>query len=54
MSALTRLHRDRGVTPEVVSPSLAIPLLRAAYDDREAFRARVTEMAPLIRCTEVF
>jgi hypothetical protein len=30
---ITRLHRDRGVTPEPVSPSLAIPLLRAAYDE---------------------
>jgi hypothetical protein len=29
--AITRLHRNRGVTPEPVSPSLAIPLLRAAY-----------------------
>ena len=30
---ITRLHRNRGVTPEPVSPSLAIPLLRAAYDE---------------------
>jgi len=30
---ITRLHRDRGVTPQPVSPSLAIPLLRAAYDE---------------------
>ena len=30
---ITRLLRDRGVTPEPVSPSLAIPLLRAAYDE---------------------
>jgi hypothetical protein len=30
---ITRLHRDRGVTPEPVSPSIAIPLLRAAYDE---------------------
>ena len=30
---ITRLHRDRCVMPEPVSPSLAIPLLRAAYDE---------------------
>jgi hypothetical protein len=30
---ITRLHRDRGVTPAPVSPSIAIPLLRAAYDE---------------------
>jgi hypothetical protein len=30
---VARLHRDRGVTPQAVSPSLAIPLLRAAYDE---------------------
>jgi hypothetical protein len=30
---ITRLHRNRGVTPEPVSPSLAMPLLRAAYDE---------------------
>ena len=30
---ITRLHRNRNVTPEPVSPSLAIPLLRAAYDE---------------------
>jgi hypothetical protein len=30
---ITRLHRNRDVTPEPVSPSLAIPLLRAAYDE---------------------
>src|ERR1700720_1786155 len=30
---ITRLHRDRDVPPEPVSPSLAIPLLRAAYDE---------------------
>jgi hypothetical protein len=30
---IKRLHRHRGVTPQPVSPSLAIPLLRAAYDE---------------------
>jgi hypothetical protein len=30
---LGRILRDRNVTPEPVSPSLAIPLIRAAYDE---------------------
>jgi hypothetical protein len=30
---IARLLRDRGVTPQPVSPSIAIPLLRAAYDE---------------------
>ena len=30
---LTQIFRDRNVTPQSVSPSLAIPLLRAAYDE---------------------
>jgi Abortive infection alpha len=30
---LTRILRSRNVSPEPVSPSLAIPLLRAAYDE---------------------
>jgi Abortive infection alpha len=30
---ITKLHRNRGVTPQPVSLSLAIPLLRAAYDE---------------------
>jgi len=30
---LDRLLQDRNVTPQPVSPSLAIPLLRAAYDE---------------------
>ena len=30
---LSRILRDRNVTPQPVSPSLAIPLIRAAYDE---------------------
>jgi hypothetical protein len=30
---ITKLLRNRGVAPQPVSPSLAIPLLRAAYDE---------------------
>ena len=30
---LVRILRDRNVTPQPVSPSLAIPLIRAAYDE---------------------
>ena len=33
---LSRILRDRNVTPEPVSPSLAIPLVRAAYDENRA------------------
>jgi hypothetical protein len=32
-SLLTRILRDRNVSPQPVSPSVAIPLIRAAYDE---------------------